>query len=149
MDIRSEVIKPDLFCPWIFCGRFVFEKDHVGLDPLGVKYAGGQPQDSVKIGILKELLPDRLAGASLEEHIVRNNRGRLTGGLEHGADMLDEIELLVGRSCPEVRPVVPQVLLILCLRPSAFFRLLSMVCSNLSQTERRDSISDTISSCSL
>jgi len=49
MDIGPEVIKPDLFCPRVFAGGFVFEKNHVCLDPLGIKYAGGQPQDGVQI----------------------------------------------------------------------------------------------------
>jgi len=36
----------------------------------------------------------------------------------------------------------------LCRRASDFFRLSSMVCSSLSQTERRDSISETMACCS-
>jgi len=47
MDIGPEVIKPDLFCPGVFAGSFVFEKDHVRLNSLSIKYAGGQPQDGV------------------------------------------------------------------------------------------------------
>ncbi len=47
MDIGPEVIKPDLFCPGVFAGRFFFEKKPVCLDPLGIKYAGGRPQDGV------------------------------------------------------------------------------------------------------
>ena len=49
MDIGPEVIIPDLFCPGVFAGRFVFEKNNVRLDSLGIKYAGGQPQDGVQI----------------------------------------------------------------------------------------------------
>jgi len=90
MDIGPEVIKPDLFCPGVFAGRFVLEKNDVCLDPLRIKYAGWKPENGMHVGILKEFLSNRFTGPAFKQHIVRNNHGRLAGGFEHGANNLDK-----------------------------------------------------------
>ena len=51
--------------------------------------------------------------AALEQHVVRNDHGGASGGREHRADVLREIELLVRGAGPEVLTVVGQLVLLL------------------------------------
>ena len=67
----------------------------------------------MQIGIFQELLADGLARAALEQHVVRNDRGGASGGLQHRADVLHEIELLVRGARPEVLTVVGEVVFLL------------------------------------
>ena len=87
----------------------VVEEDHVGLDPLRVEDAGRQAQDGVQVGVVEQLAADRLAGAALEQDVVGHDHGGAAAAVEHGADVLHEVELLVGGGRPEVLPVVGQV----------------------------------------
>ena len=67
----------------------------------------------MQVGGVEQLPADRLAGAALEQHVVWNHDGGAAGGLEHGADVLHEVELLVGGRGPEVLTVVGQVVRLL------------------------------------
>lgn len=89
--------------------RQVVEEQHVGLHPLGVEDAGGQPEDGVKLGGFEELLADDLPCPAFEGHVVRQDYGGAAGGLEHRADVLEEVELLVGGGGPEILAVVSEV----------------------------------------
>ena len=59
--------------------------------------------------VLQQLLADGLAGAALEQHVVGHDDGGAARGLEHRADVLHEVELLVRGGRPEILPVVGEV----------------------------------------
>ena len=95
VDVGAVVVVPDLLRPRVRAGFAVVEENHVGLDALGIEHAGGQAQYRVQVGVLQELAADGFARAALEQHVVRNDHGGASGGLEHRANVLHEIELLV------------------------------------------------------
>ena len=95
MNVGAVVVVPDLFRPRVGAGFAIVEEDHVGFDPLGVEHAGGKAQDGVEVGVVQQLLPDGLAGAALEQHVVRHHDRGAAVALEHGPNVLHEIELLV------------------------------------------------------
>ena len=63
----------------------------------------------MQVRVVQQLLPDRLARAALEQHIVRHDDSCAPVGLEHRPNMLHEIQLLVRGGGPEILPVVGQV----------------------------------------
>ena len=109
VNVGAIVVIPDLLCPRVFAGLVVVEEDHVGFHALCVKNAGRQAQDRMKFGGLEQVLPDGLTRATLKQHVIGHHDGGAARGLEHGADVLNEIELLVGGRRPEVLPVIGQV----------------------------------------
>ena len=58
------------------------------------------------VALLEEVPAHRLAGAALEEHVVRHHDGGAAVDPEQRLDVLDEVELLVRGRGPEVRAVV-------------------------------------------
>ena len=56
---------------------------------------------------------DLIANPAFKQHIVRNDHGRLARGFEHGADVLNKIELLVRGGGPKILAVVSQLFLFL------------------------------------
>jgi len=44
VNVGTEIVDPELLGPRGFRGWFFVEEEDVGLDPLGVEQAGGQPQ---------------------------------------------------------------------------------------------------------
>ena len=52
---------------------------------------------------LEELAADGLAGAALEEHVVGQHDGGAAVDLQHGVDVLQEVELLVAGRWPRSR----------------------------------------------
>ena len=113
VNIGAVVVVPDLLRPGIRAGFAVIEEDHIGLDPLRVEHAGRKTQNGVQVGVVQQLLADRLTGTAFEQHIVRHDNGSAAGGLEHRANVLYEIELFVGCCRPEILTVVGQVVLVL------------------------------------
>ena len=67
----------------------------------------------MEVAGLHELAAHGFPGAALEKHVVRQDHGGAAGGLEHGADVLEEVELLVRGGGPEVLAVVGQFVLLL------------------------------------
>src|SRR3712207_6350717 len=80
-------------------------------------WEGSAHYEGVDFALPEEPPPDRLAGASLEEYVVRNDDGAPAAHVEQGEDVLDEVELLVVGGGPEVLALVGYVLLL----QSAFF----------------------------
>ena len=78
-----------------------------------MEHAGRQAQYRVQVGVFQELPADGFACAALEQHVVRNDHGGASGGLQHRANVLHEVELLVRGARPEVLPVVGEVVLLL------------------------------------
>ena len=70
---------------------------------MGIKYAGGQPQDGVQIGILKEFPSNRFTGPAFKQHIARNDHGRLVNGFGHGAKALG-----IASSFPKSSEIAPK-----------------------------------------
>ena len=60
-------------------------------------------------GGLEQILPHGLARAALKQHVVGHYDGSAARGFQHGADVLDEIELLVRRGGPGVLAVIGEV----------------------------------------
>jgi len=54
------------------------------------------------VAVVQELPADRLAGTTLEENVVRDDYAGTAVYCEQRLDVLDEIELLVRGSSPEV-----------------------------------------------
>ena len=113
VNIGAVVVVPDLLRPGVRAGFVVVEEDHVGLDALRVEHAGRQAQDGVQVGVVQQLLADRLTGTAFKQHVVGNDDGSAASGLEHGANMLHEIELFVRGRRPEVLAVVGEVVFLL------------------------------------
>ena len=113
VNVGAVVVVPDLLRPGARAGLAVIEEDHISLNPLRVEHAGRQAQDDVQVGVVQQLLADRLTGTAFEQHIVRHDNGSAAGGLEHRANVLHEIELLVRGRRPEILTVVSQVVLFL------------------------------------
>ena len=67
----------------------------------------------MEVSIFEEFFANCLTYAAFKEHIVGQHHGGTAGGLEHRADMLEEIELLVGACRPKVLPVVHEIILLL------------------------------------
>jgi hypothetical protein len=113
VDIGSVIVYPHLFGPGVFGSGLVVEEQDVGFHAVGIEDAGGQAKDGVQIGGAHQLLAHGLSGAAFEEHVVGKHHGGLSVGFEEGADVLQEVELLVARGSPEILAVVAQVLLFL------------------------------------
>jgi hypothetical protein len=60
----------------------------------------------VEIEIVQQAAADRLAGAALEQHIVGHHDGGSAVLSQHGHDVLQEIELLVGGRYEKILAVV-------------------------------------------
>ena len=60
-----------------------------------MEHVGRQAQFRVQVGVFQELPAGGFACGALEQRVVRNDRGGAFGGLQHRADVLHEIELLV------------------------------------------------------
>ena len=86
----------------LFTGRFAVEEQDVGLDPLGVKYAGGETQKCMNVAIIQQVSPYRLTRASLEQNVVRHHNGRPSMSLQQGPHVLEEVQLLVAGGGPEI-----------------------------------------------
>ncbi len=87
----------------------VVKEEHVGFDAVGVENAGGQAQNGVEIGGLQQLLADGFACATFKQYVVGEDDGGLAGGFEQGANVLNEVELLVGGGGEKVLTVVGEV----------------------------------------
>jgi hypothetical protein len=113
MPVGAQVVKPHaagVDLPILGLG---VEEHHIGLDALRVEDARGQAQHGVNVAGLQQLAADLLARAALEQHVVGQHHRRLTVHLEHADDVLQEVELLVGRGFPEVLALAGQRLAVL------------------------------------
>lgn len=110
--------------------RQPLEEQHVGLNALAVEDAGGQAQDGVQVEFVQQAAAQRLAGSALEQHIVGQHHGGRSARLQHGNDVLKEVQLLVSRLDDEV--VADTALL---LRPDA--NILARDAEALPLAERR------------
>lgn len=113
MNVGPVVVIPNLLGRDLFACRTVVKEEHVRFHAIGVEDARRQAENRVKLRCLHELLPHRFTGAALEEHVVRQHHSGATRGLEHRADVLKEVKLLVARGGPEILAVVNEVLLLL------------------------------------
>jgi len=68
----------------------------------------------MKVGGFEKLLPYGFPCTALEQDIIRDHDcGAPVIRLEHGAHVLEKVQLLVGSGRPEVLPIVGQILLLL------------------------------------
>ena len=58
----------------------------------------------MQVAGVQQASADGLPGAALEEEVVGQDDGGAAVGVEDGVDVLDEVQLLVGRVGPEVLP---------------------------------------------
>ena len=63
----------------------------------------------MKAGGFHQLFADRFTGPALKQDIVGQNDRGMAVRFQHGADMLDKVQLLVAGRHPEILPVVGQV----------------------------------------
>ena len=111
VDVGAVVEDPELLGPGLLTGGLGVEEQDVCLDALGVEDAGGEPQQGVNVRLLQQLPPHGLARSALEQHVVGNDDGAAAVDLEQALDVLEEVQLLVLRRCPEVGALVGLVLL--------------------------------------
>ena len=102
IGLQGEVLAgPQVADPQLPGGRLLaagpaLEEQHVGLDPVGIEYAGDQPEQGLDVAVAQQVAPDRLPGAALKEHVVGYHDGRAAEGL-------------LERSCPPpCKPGVPE-----------------------------------------
>lgn len=67
----------------------------------------------MEVGVFKKFFADGLADSALEEDVVGHYHGSDAGGFQHGADVLQEIKLLVGAGCPKILAVVNEIVFFL------------------------------------
>ena len=60
------------------------------------------------VAVLQQLAPNLLARAAFKQHVVRQYHGGLAVDLQHGVDVLQKIQLLVGRGFPEILALIGQ-----------------------------------------
>src|SRR5687767_5440279 len=70
--VGAQVVDPEGARPGRRAGRLAVEEQDVRLYALGVEDAGRQPQQGMDVALLEQLPPHRLAGAALEEYVVRH-----------------------------------------------------------------------------
>ena len=104
MLVGPQIVNPELFRPRLFAGGFAVEEEDVGLHALRVEDARGQAQQRVHVGLLEQFAADRFARAAFEEHVVGQHHRRAPVLLEDREDVLEEVELLVGRTDAQNRP---------------------------------------------
>ena len=66
MQVRAEVVNPELLCPRLFLRWFAVEEQDVRLHTLSVEDAGGQAQQRVHVRLLEQFAPDGLPCPALE-----------------------------------------------------------------------------------
>ena len=54
--VRPKIVDPELVSPGGFAGFFPVEEEDVGLDTLGVEYAGGKPEQCVDVALVRRRL---------------------------------------------------------------------------------------------
>ena len=108
MLIRSEVVNPKCFRPRSRAGRLAIEEQDVRLNSLRVEDSSGQAKQRLNVGLLQQFPPNGLSGAAFKQHIVVHNDGRAPINLQARFHVLQELELLVARGCPEVITDVSQ-----------------------------------------
>ena len=104
--VGPQVVDPQLLRPWRLAGRLSVKEEHIGLDSLGVEDARGQAQQRVNVAVLQQPSPHSLACSALEEDVIRHHNRRPAVDLEQIADVLQEVELLVGCCGPEIISVI-------------------------------------------
>lgn len=62
----------------------------------------------MNVELIQEFAANGLPGTALEQHIVRNDDGGSAPDFEECFDVLEEVQLFVGRRGPEVVPLVGQ-----------------------------------------
>jgi hypothetical protein len=72
------------------------QEDDVGLHALSIEDASRQAQNGVQVAQLHHPLTKTPASVVLEQHVVRQDDGGATAGLQRPHHMLDESQLLVG-----------------------------------------------------
>lgn len=94
VDVGAEIVYPNLFCLPLRAGRAFVEENHIGLDARLVKNAGRQTQDRMQVSGLQQLPAHSFPGPALKEHVVRHHHRGLSGAVQNGVDVLDEVQLL-------------------------------------------------------
>ena len=111
MHVGTQVVDPQLFGPGGLLGGLGVEEQHVGLHALRIENPGGQTQTACARRTGAEVAANRLARATLEQHVVRHDDCRTAIDLQQRLDVLHEVELLVLGRGPEVRALVGVVFL--------------------------------------
>ena len=109
--IGAEVIDPDALGIGLFAASTREEED-VGFDALGVKDAGGEAKDGVKVTLLHEIIADIATGIVFKEDVIGEDDSGASVGLEVAVDMLEEGKLFVCGGVGEIAA---------CGHPAAFF----------------------------
>ena len=102
MQVRAQVVNPQLLRPRLFLRGLAVEEQDVRLHALRVKNAGGQAQQRMHVRLLEQFAPDGFARAAFKQHVVRQHHRRAAVLLEDGENVLEKIELLVARARPEI-----------------------------------------------
>ena len=93
-----------------FACRSPVKEEDVRLDSLSIENACGEAEQRVDVAFLQELPAHNFAGAPLKENVVRYHHCSPPANLENGFDVLNERELLVAGTRPEVLTYYRQIL---------------------------------------
>jgi len=91
IHVGTQIVDPQPFGLRVGTGLPLVEKEHIGLDALGIENAGRQAQQGMHVAVLQQGAPNGLARAALEEHVIRHNDRRTPASLEQRIDMLYEV----------------------------------------------------------
>jgi hypothetical protein len=89
--VRSMVVGPRLLRPRLLARDSSVEKEDVCLHALRAEDAGGQSQERADIVIVEQFATHFLAGATLEEDVIRYDDGGASGRREGRLYMLEEV----------------------------------------------------------
>src|SRR5947209_2138879 len=98
--VRPQVVDPEGPGPRRLAGGLAFKEQDVSFDALRVENARRQTKERVDLTLVKQLPADRLAGAALEQDVVRDYDRRAAVRLQQRFDVLQEVELLVAGGGP-------------------------------------------------
>ena len=70
MDIGSEIVDPDILGLHIRAGGLLVKEDDICLNTRLVEDTGGQAENRVQIGSLKQFLTDDLTCTALKQYII-------------------------------------------------------------------------------
>jgi len=76
MQVRAQVVNPELLCPRLSLGGSAVEEKDVRLQPLRVEDARGQAQQRMHVCLLEQFAPDGFARAAFKQHDVRQHHRR-------------------------------------------------------------------------
>jgi len=67
VNVGPVIINRDLSGPRVVAGGFVIEENNIGFYTLGIKNAGWQTKDNMRVGCFKQFLAYGFSGSAFEQ----------------------------------------------------------------------------------